>query len=51
MKKESNLNDYQRNGLIEFQNIMNERLREQLNFDSTKKFFYKFIKENVVFGT
>ncbi len=51
MKKESNLNDYSRNELTEFQYKINERPREKLNFDSPKNIFYKFMNVNVAFGT
>jgi IS30 family transposase len=51
VKKESNLNDYSRKELTEFQHKINERPREKLNFDSPKNIFYKFINGNVAFGT
>lgn len=51
VKKESNLNDYSKEQLTQFQHKINERPREKLNFDSPKNIFYKFINGNVAFGT
>lgn len=51
VKKESNLNDYSKEKLTEFQHKINERPREKLNFDSPKNIFYNFINGNVAFGT
>lgn len=54
VKKGTDLNDYTKKQLTEFQYKINERPREKLNFDSPKNIFYKFINEkngNVAFGT
>ena len=50
MKKGTDLNDYTKNQLTEFQHKINERPREKLNFETPKNIFYKFITCNVAFG-
>ncbi len=50
MKEESNLNDFSRKELTEFQYKINERTREKLNFDSPKNIFYRFMNVNVAYG-
>ena len=50
VKKGTDLNDYTKNQLTEFQHKINERPREKLNFETPKNIFYKFITCNVAFG-
>ena len=51
VKKGSDLKDYTKKQLTEFQHEINERLKEKLNFNSLKNIFYKFIIGNVAFGS
>lgn len=50
VKKDSNLNDYTNNQLIDIQHKINKRPRKKLNFDSPKNVFYKFVNGNVAFA-
>ena len=43
VKKGTDLNDYTKKQLTEFQHKINERPREKLNFETPKNIFYKFM--------